>query len=64
ADLIPELYLHGLSEGDFDLALRGLLGADWRPVVPMGVEVEIEIGAGATEVDQNFRDLNVRRLAI
>ena len=30
----------------------------------MGVEVEIEIGAGATEVDQNLRDLNVRRLAI
>ena len=26
AELIPELYLHGLSEGDFDLALRGLLG--------------------------------------
>ena len=25
SDLIPELYLHGLSEGDFDLALRGLL---------------------------------------
>jgi putative transposase len=25
-DLLPELYLHGLSEGDFDLALRGLLG--------------------------------------
>jgi len=24
--MIPELYLHGLSEGDFDLALRGLLG--------------------------------------
>jgi transposase-like protein len=24
--LLPELYLHGLSEGDFDLALRGLLG--------------------------------------
>ena len=23
AELIPELYLHGLSEGDFDLALRG-----------------------------------------
>jgi transposase-like protein len=23
---LPELYLHGLSEGDFDLALRGLLG--------------------------------------
>ena len=28
AELIPELYLHGLSEGDFDLALRGLLGED------------------------------------
>lgn len=24
--LLPELYLHGLSLGDFDLALRGLLG--------------------------------------
>ena len=27
-DLIPELYLHGLAQGDFDLALRGLLGED------------------------------------
>ncbi len=27
-NLLPELYLHGLSEGDFDLALRGLLGED------------------------------------
>lgn len=26
ARLLPELYLHGLAEGDFDLALRGLLG--------------------------------------
>ena len=25
-DLLPELYLHGLALGDFDLALRGLLG--------------------------------------
>lgn len=25
-DLLPELYLHGLAQGDFDLALRGLLG--------------------------------------
>ena len=24
--LLPELYLHGLSKGDFALALRGLLG--------------------------------------
>lgn len=26
SELIPQLYLHGLSQGDFDLALRGLLG--------------------------------------
>lgn len=26
AALLPELYLHGLALGDFDLALRGLLG--------------------------------------
>jgi putative transposase len=26
--LIPQLYLHGLAMGDFDLALRGLLGQD------------------------------------
>jgi len=25
-EVLPELYLHGLSQGDFDLALRGLLG--------------------------------------
>ncbi|MFQ5870202.1 MAG: IS256 family transposase [Candidatus Zixiibacteriota bacterium] len=25
-ELLPELYLHGLSTGDFELALRGLLG--------------------------------------
>jgi len=25
-DLLPELYLRGLAEGDFDMALRGLLG--------------------------------------
>ena len=30
-ELIPELYLHGLAEGDFDLALRGLLG-EYAPV--------------------------------
>jgi transposase-like protein len=27
-ELLPELYLHGLAQGDFDLALRGLLGED------------------------------------
>jgi len=28
SDLLPELYLHGLAERDFDLALRGLLGEE------------------------------------
>jgi len=28
SDLLLELYLHGLAEGDFDLALRGLLGEE------------------------------------
>ena len=29
-DLIPELYLHGLASGDFELALRGLCaGTEW-----------------------------------
>src|SRR5262249_2700855 len=26
SQLLPELYLHGLAQGDFELALRGLLG--------------------------------------
>ena len=29
--LLPELYLQGLAQGDFDLALRGLLGEGARP---------------------------------
>jgi len=28
SELLPELYLPGLAEGDFDLALRGLLGEE------------------------------------
>ena len=27
-DVVPELYLHGLAQGDFELALQGLLGED------------------------------------
>lgn len=34
--LLPELYLHGLSEGDFDLALRGLLG-EGAPLSPSSI---------------------------
>ena len=38
ANLLPELYLHGLAEGDFDLALRGLLGKRrlFRPAAWLG----------------------------
>lgn len=32
-DLLPALYLHGLAAGDFELALRGLLG-DGAPLSP------------------------------
>jgi putative transposase len=32
-DFLPTLYLHGLALGDFDLALRGLLG-DAAPLSP------------------------------
>ena len=36
-DLLPELYLHGLALGDFELALRGLLG-DGAPLSPSSIE--------------------------
>ncbi len=35
-ELLPELYLHGLSLGDFELALRGLLG-DGAPLSPSSI---------------------------
>lgn len=35
-DLLPQLYLHGLAEGDLELALRGLLG-EGAPVSPSTV---------------------------
>ena len=35
--MLPELYLHGLSKGDFELALRGLLG-EGAPLSPSSIE--------------------------
>ena len=35
--LLPELYLHGLAKGDFELALRGLLG-DGAPLSPASIQ--------------------------
>jgi transposase-like protein len=37
ANLLPELYLHGLAHGDFELALRGLLGES-APLSPSSIE--------------------------
>ena len=42
-DLIPELYLHGLAQGDFDLALRGLLGGRSGLVGQHGGPTEREV---------------------
>jgi len=36
-ELLPQLYLHGLSQGDFELALRGLLG-DGAPLSSSSIE--------------------------
>jgi transposase-like protein len=35
--LLPELYLHGLAKGDFDMALRGLLG-DGAPLSASAID--------------------------
>ena len=35
-ELLPQLYLHGLALGDFELALRGLLG-DGAPLSPVSL---------------------------
>ena len=39
--LLPELYLHGLAEGDFELALRGLLG-DGAPLSKASIQRLLE----------------------
>jgi len=37
SELLPQLYLHGLAQGDFELALRGLLG-EGAPLSPSSIE--------------------------
>jgi putative transposase len=37
SELLPQLYLHGLAQGDFELALRGLLG-DGAPLSSSSIE--------------------------
>jgi len=53
--LLPELYLHGLAEGDFELALRGLLG-DGAPLSKASIQRLRE------EWEQSYRAWNQRSL--
>jgi putative transposase len=53
--LLPELYLHGLSTGDFDLALRGLLG-DGAPLSPSSI-ARLKAGWQAEYDEWNARSL-------
>ena len=48
--LLPELYLHGLAEGDFELAMRGLLGEG-------GTAVEVIDSAAASGMDEGLRGM-------
>ena len=58
--LLPELYLHGLSLGDFELALRGLLGEG----APLSASSIARLKAGwQIEYERwNTRDLSDREL--
>ena len=56
--MLPELYLHGLAEGDFELAMRGLLG-EGAPLskssirrLRAGWTAEFEAGRGASLADR------------
>ena len=54
-DLLPDLYLHGLAQGDFELSLRALLG-EGAPLSP----TSIARLRGKWETD--FQDWKERRL--
>ncbi len=53
--LLPELYLHGLAEGDFELAMRGLLG-EGAPLSKSSIQ---RLRAGWT---REFEEWSQRRL--
>ncbi len=53
--MLPELYLHGLSQGDFELALRGLLG-DGAPLSSSS------IGRLRAKWEEEFETWQERRL--
>lgn len=59
-EMLPELYLHGLSSGDFELALRGLLG-EGAPLSASSIQrlkarFELDYAAWTT---QDIADLEV-----
>jgi transposase-like protein len=58
--LLPELYLHGLAQGDFELALRGLLG-DGAPLSPSSLE-RLRSGWQLEYEQWRFRSLADREL--
>ena len=58
--LLPELYLHGLSKGDFELALRGLLG-DGATLSPGSIE-RLRAKWQADYDTWSLRDLSDREL--
>jgi len=55
SELLPRLYLHGLAQGDFELALRGLLG-DGAPLSAKSIQRLREKWVS------EFKDWNSRRL--
>lgn len=55
ADVLPQLYLHGLAQGDFELALRGLLG-EGAPLSAKSIQRLRE------KWQQEFQQWNGRRL--
>src|SRR2546427_7069568 len=49
--LLPELYLHGLAHGDFDLALRGLPGGGRPAVGSVDRAAEGQLAGGVRDVE-------------
>ena len=63
--LLPELYLHGLAEGDFELAMRGLLGEG----APLSKSSIRRLGAGWTAEFEEWsqrdrRTTNLRAISV
>ena len=58
--LLPELYLHGLAKGDFELALRGLLG-DGAPLSASSIE---RLKAKWQREYEEWKQLDMSRLEV